>query len=183
MSQAFISSLPLAPNCKWQRRRGVCMLASEGNGSEGSSDGGDSASNARNDQPVTKKPEKTIRSSASWANEFHPQFGRKGPGSRPHWDLRPKSLRSVDDGAGICDNCKGTGIMSCTICNGNVSYDENGCALTCGGCKNKFQVTCSTCFGSKKQVELVRCHHQLVTPLCQLYVNSSLIPCGLTLTY
>lgn len=158
MSQAFISSSPLLPACKWHRRKAVCMLASEGGG-EGdtkSAEEKNGAGNTRANKPTPKKPEKTIRSNASWGNEFYPQFGRKGPGSRPHWDLRPKSLRSDDEGAGVCDDCKGTGIMDCSLCNGAPSYDENGSVLICGACKNKFQVTCSTCFGSKKQVELVR---------------------------
>lgn len=155
MNQAFISTTPLVPGCKWQRRRGLCMLASEGSKSNGSSDEKNGTGNSREDKPTRKKPQKTIHSSASWANEFLPEFGRKGPGSRPHWDLRPKSLRSDDEGAGVCDNCKGTGVMDCSICSGLISYDENGTALMCGACKNKFQVTCSTCFGSKKQVELV----------------------------
>lgn len=104
-----------------------------------------------------RKPLKTVKSNASWADNFFAEFGRKGPGSDPDWDLRPKSLRKVEEGKGICDSCRGTGAMTCTFCMGVDYYDYDGSLKKCPGCDGKKTVTCSVCFGSKKQVELVSC--------------------------
>lgn len=143
----FISPALPCSGVRGNRRTAVCMT-SEGNNE-------DPGENPTSPQSNSSKPKKTIRSSASWANEFFPGFGRKGPGSRPDWDLRPKSLRSKDEGAGVCDSCKGTGLMTCTFCQGSDFYRPDGAVLKCPACGGKSNVTCSACFGTSKQIELV----------------------------
>ena len=113
------------------------------------------------DPPVAsvarKKPKKTVRSNASWANNFLAEFGRKGPGSRPEWDLRPKSLRTeIREDARICSNCDGTGLMTCSFCEGIEFIAADGSVIECPACHGEHLVTCSACFGTGKQVELVR---------------------------
>ena len=44
-------------------------------------------------KPKVKKP--PPKSNATWANVFLPEIGEKGAGSKPHWDMRPKSFREV----------------------------------------------------------------------------------------
>lgn len=112
--------------------------------------------NSQNSQPPKKsKPAKKIKSSATWANVFLPEFGSKGPGSRPQADLRPKSLRPKEEGQGICDNCKGTGLAVCSFCNGLDIYAADGSVTTCPACNGEKYVTCHVCFGTGKQIELV----------------------------
>lgn len=162
MNLAFVISAPLPTRCNGHQRRGLCMLADEGAQNQESaqnpesSNGNKETTNSGRGKPLKpKKPERTIRSNASWGFEFYPGFKTKGPGSRPLWDLRPKSFQSDVEDSNVCDSCKGTGTMPCTICNGNAFFSEDGSTVLCPGCKNKFQVTCSVCFGTKKQIELV----------------------------
>lgn len=105
--------------------------------------------------PPKKGPRKIIRSTATWANVFLPDFGRKGPGSVPDFDLRPTSVKSEQEKTGICSSCKGTGIMRCTFCLGTEFIKENGEAERCPACDGKVDVTCGVCFGAKKEIELV----------------------------
>lgn len=150
-ASAFISpSLPTS-RISWQRQPLLCMTAEEKNEAPNKS------SNTSNEEST--KAKKTIRSNASWANDFFPGFGKKGPGSRPDWDLRPKSLRSKEEGSGICDSCKGTGLMTCSFCQGGDYFKSDGSHMKCPACDSKKTITCSACFGSKKQVELVRFSH------------------------
>lgn len=144
---AFISPALPCGGVKGNRRSAVCMTSEKTNE--------DPAQQPASSENQTSKPKKTIRSNASWANEFFPGFERKGPGSRPDWDLRPKSLRSKDEGAGVCDSCKGTGVMICTFCQGSDFYKPDGSVQKCPACGGKSDVTCSACFGTAKQIELV----------------------------
>lgn len=108
------------------------------------------------EKPKSKKPIKTVRSNASWANVFLPLFGQKGPGSRPEFDLRPTSIRTDAENPEVCDCCKGCGTMKCSFCSGLTMYDPDGSERRCPACDNKFMVTCSVCFGNKTSIELVR---------------------------
>lgn len=153
---AFLSATPLPVRARTVTRAAVCMVDEPASDSQPESDL--SSSNSENRpkklERVVKKRITTIRSTATWANVFLPEFGRKGPGSNPDWDLRPKSLRKPEEGAGVCDSCKGTGTMTCSFCNGNDFYDQEGHACKCPACESKKNITCSACFGSKKQIEL-----------------------------
>lgn len=100
------------------------------------------------------KPIRTVKSTASWSDAYFEPFGRKGPGSRPEWDLRPRSLRTDVEGPVLCDFCKGTGEQICSICSGNEYFGPDG-KVTCPACEGKKKVPCSTCFGTLKQIELV----------------------------
>lgn len=94
-----------------------------------------------------------LKSNASWADVYVAPFDRKGPGSRPEWDLRPRSLRDVSEEEKVCPCCSGTGYHTCTICNGN-QFMIDGKFVTCEACHGKTKVPCSTCFGTLKQIEL-----------------------------
>lgn len=147
--KAFITPcLPTRLQRSTNRPSQICMNDEKDSAGEGSA----------KPKEGSKKPMKTVRSSASWSDNFFPEFGRKGPGSRPDWDLRPKSLRidDEDDKAGICDNCKGTGVMVCSFCMGGDFHSMDDSMMKCPACASKKEVTCSVCFGSKKQVEMVR---------------------------
>lgn len=95
-------------------------------------------------------------SNATWANNFLSLVGFKGAGSIPGWDLRPVSLReaAADAGASTCTYCKGTGRTQCTFCMGLTATGADGKEIPCPGCAGETTVTCSTCFGSTKQIEL-----------------------------
>lgn len=141
--QAFVSATPLLQRpTKSSYRPSICMSGEP--------------KQVDSEKPKSgSKPKKTIKSSASWAETFYPPIGVKGPGSRPHWDLRPVSLRPPEEGSGVCDNCKGCGTMTCTFCNGAQFFHEDGSPQICPACKGDWNMTCSVCFGSKKQIELV----------------------------
>lgn len=159
-SPAFVQSTPLLSQSRRAPiRPQICMVDEQ-----------PAEEKKPSDEPPRKpkKPQKTIRSNASWANVFHPEFGRKGPGSRPDWDLRPMSMRSEEEGKGICDSCKGTGLMTCTFCFGLDHVAPDGKVTPCPACGNKKRVTCSACFGSKKQIEMV----SFFFGLCELTGNS-----------
>jgi len=99
------------------------------------------------------------KSNASWANNFLSVVGVKGAGSIPGWDLRPVSLREASAGAdtkesSTCTYCKGTGRTRCTFCMGLTSMGPDGKPIPCPGCGGETTMTCSTCFGSTKQIEL-----------------------------
>ena len=142
--QAFVSSTPLLKQhpTKSSHRPWICMS--------------DEPKNPDSEKPKREsKPIKTVKSSASWTETSYPPIGVKGPGSRPHWDLRPLSLKVGEEGVGVCDNCKGSGTMVCTFCNGAEFYNEDGSPTICPACTGESTMTCSVCFGSKKQIELV----------------------------
>lgn len=102
------------------------------------------------------KPAGPMKSSASWSKDFFPGFGSKGPGSRPTWDLRPKRMREPDSkGTVVCSSCNGTGLMTCSFCEGVTFKAMDGTVVPCPACGNKKTVTCSACFGTGKQIELV----------------------------
>lgn len=145
--QAFVQAVPLLSQRRAaEPRPRICMVEEPK----------EDTSSKPADQPrPSSKPIKAIRSNASWANTFLPEFGRKGPGSRPDWDLRPTSLRSEEDGKGICDNCKGTGTMTCTFCSGLIHVTADGTVRPCPACNGQTTVTCSVCFGTLKQIEMV----------------------------
>jgi hypothetical protein len=103
--------------------------------------------------PVRATPVAPPKSSATWANEWLPEFPRKGAGSFIGWDLRPSMLKGKDGGAGVCDMCRGTGGNVCTICNGHDFMGPNG-KVVCNGCKGKHTVECVTCYGSGKQLDI-----------------------------
>lgn len=106
------------------------------------------------DEKVKFKPIRTVKSSASWAYTFVDTFGAKGPGSRPLWDLRPASHRNKGVVETLpCDFCEGTGVQVCSFCEGNPWY-EDGKEVSCPACGGEHHVTCSTCFGTGKQIEL-----------------------------
>lgn len=110
------------------------------------------------EQPKTfGKPAGTLKSSVSWSQDFFPGFGSKGPGSRPTWDLRPKKMREPDtNGSIVCSNCNGTGLMTCSFCEGVTFKGPDGKDLPCPACGLEKYVTCTVCFGTGKQIELVR---------------------------
>lgn len=146
--QAFVQTVPLLSQGRAaEPRPRICMVVEPEE---------DTTSQPADQPRPSSKPKKTVRSSASWANTFLPEFGRKGPGSRPDWDLRPMSLRSDQDGKGVCDNCKGSGFMTCTFCSGLIHVDADGSVEPCPACNGETRVTCSVCFGTKKQIEMVR---------------------------
>lgn len=155
--QAFIT--PSLPTTKLQSntngRSQICMNDEKSNSEKSENDGAEGSSNPKEE---SKKPVKTIRTRATWSDDFFPEFGRKGPGSRPHWDLRPTSLRIEDEDkdAGICDDCKGSGVMTCTFCMGGDFHSLDDSMRKCPACASKKQIACSTCYGTKKQIELVR---------------------------
>lgn len=129
-----------------------------------------------------RKPLKTVRSSATWADTFLPGFGRKGPGSRPDWDLRPKSLRNeLKEQDKICDNCKGTGKMICSFCEGTLFTSADGADMKCPACSGVQSVTCSACFGTLRQIELVcqplvfKCYHALTLLTFFFFCNRSVL--------
>lgn len=151
--QAFAHALPVSSQkrvASGQPR--ICMTEKPHEGTPSQSTGTPSQSTGK--QPSSSKPIKTVRSSASWANVFLPEFGRKGPGSIPDWDLRPVSLRSKEEGKS-CDSCKGTGVMTCTFCSGLTHVCADGSVKPCPACNGKTQVTCCNCFGTTKQIEMV----------------------------
>ncbi|CDF39966.1 unnamed protein product [Chondrus crispus] len=145
-SGAFVSPLPVLS----QRRPApvksrVCMAADKPDEKK--------PSGAGKPKPGSR-PKKTIKSTATWANVFLPQFGRKGPGSNPDWDLRPASLRKEEEGRGICDHCKGTGSTKCSFCSGLTHVGADGKVRPCPACDGNVTVMCSVCFGTKKQIEM-----------------------------
>lgn len=95
-------------------------------------------------------------SNATWANNFLSLVGFKGAGSIPGWDLRPVSLReaAADAEASTCTYCKGSGRTQCTFCMGLIATGPDGKTIPCPGCGGETTMTCSTCFGSTKQIEL-----------------------------
>lgn len=104
------------------------------------------------------KPPAPFKSSATWSPDFFPGFGRKGVGSDPGWDLRPRSMRAKDAAKTstiTCDSCKGTGKMICTFCEGVTFKSIDGKEIPCPACGDESSVTCSACFGTGKQIELV----------------------------
>lgn len=155
--EAFISPTLPSVRATAHRRPHICM-ASEDGGSDNKAPQ-DPPANAGGAAKEPKNPKKTIQSRATWNNTFLPIFGSKGPGSRPDWDLRPISLRKEDDNkAGICDNCKGSGVMVCSFCQGGKFHVMDDTMVKCPACSGQTEVVCSVCYGSKKQIELVRQH-------------------------
>lgn len=143
-SPAFLQAAPVLSNRQIAPvRRKICMADEP------------PASSPPENADKPKKPKKTIRTTATWANVFLPEFGRKGPGSRPDWDLRPMSVRTEEQGKGTCDSCKGTGMMTCSFCFGLDHVARDGTVAPCPACGKQKRVTCSACFGSKKQIEMV----------------------------
>lgn len=135
---AFVTGAALPSATRSYQKASICMTA------------------AKESVPkVQAKPAKSLASTATWAQVFLPDFGRKGPGSRPNWDLRPKSLRTVEEGSGICDSCEGSGVMTCSFCLGTPFKNEHGVVEPCPACGGEVTVTCSACFGSSKQIEPV----------------------------
>lgn len=104
-------------------------------------------------KPVVKGP--PLESGATWQYDVFPGFKSKGSGSRPGFDLRPKSLKVGEENVDVCSSCKGTGIMTCTFCEGVNFNNVDGTLRNCPACKNKKDVTCCACFGTAKQIELV----------------------------
>lgn len=160
----FVSGVPLRPYRSHVRRPMICMTGSPP-GEDGSS---------HSSKP--KKPKKSIKSTASWANVFLPEFGKKGPGSRPEMDLRPMSFRTDED-KGICTACDGTGVMTCTFCNGLEVVSADGQVIDCPACGGEHTVTCSVCFGTGKQVELVSPYNFFKSLCSTLLVALSLTFC------
>ncbi|CAN8070538.1 unnamed protein product [Agarophyton chilense] len=146
MYTAFVSAIPLrrATEQRISAKPKVCM-------SEKPSDEPQQPPSTTPSTP--KKIKKTILSNASFSEEFLPEFGEKGPGSRPPWDLRPKSLKKDVENPDVCDGCRGTGLMTCSFCSGTSFHTEDGKAIACPACQGK-KVTCSVCFGTKKNIEL-----------------------------
>lgn len=101
--------------------------------------------------PAKWIPKTKVKSTASWANVYIEDFGRKGTGSRLDVDLRPASERGAE--GGICPDCNGTGITTCMLCDG-LPFIMDGNVIPCPACDDKHQVECSSCGGTGKQVEL-----------------------------
>lgn len=108
--------------------------------------------------PAKYQPIRSVKSTASWKNTYIEDFGTKGPGSRPDFDLRPMSLRTsnlTEEEAKTCAYCHGSGVRQCSFCEG-IEFIVNGKVSPCPACAGQSEVTCSTCFGTAKQIELVR---------------------------
>ncbi|PXF42346.1 hypothetical protein BWQ96_07935 [Gracilariopsis chorda] len=147
MQSAFVSAIPLQ-STRVRTSPSICMT--EKPADESSQPKPESSPSP---SPSTSR-KKTVKSNASFKNEFLPEFGVKGPGSRPPWDLRPKSLRKEVENPEVCDCCRGTGIMTCSFCSGTDFQKADGSFSKCPACDGKKQVQCSVCFGTKKNIEL-----------------------------
>lgn len=148
MNSTFVSAIPLR-RIHVSTPPSICMTKKPA----------DESSHPKPESSPSPKPtrsrKKTIRSNATFKNEFLPEFGVKGPGSRPNWDLRPKSLRTDDENPDVCDACDGSGRTICSFCLGTDFQNADGSFTTCPACDGKHLVTCSACFGTKKNIELV----------------------------
>jgi hypothetical protein len=100
------------------------------------------------------QPGSTLKTTATWANTCHEDFPFKGAGSQSDGDLRPSTLRT--EGAGTCDMCKGTGKRVCSLCLGRDYLGADGSAVKCAACNGVYGVQCGSCYGSGKQVDIVR---------------------------
>jgi hypothetical protein len=107
--------------------------------------------------PIRRPPQPgpVAKSTATWDDKFHEEFPIKGSGSLIGWDLRPSEFREPENGAGICDLCRGTGQTACSFCQGNDYMGPDG-TVKCLACEGKYQVPCPACYTSGKQVDIVR---------------------------
>lgn len=94
------------------------------------------------------------KTSASWSKIGMEGFDHKGTGSALQWDLRPAKFRTKEEGAGLCDLCRGTGKAPCSFCNGRDYIGPNGQVVGCNACKGARVTTCSTCYGSGKHLDI-----------------------------
>ncbi|KAA8499960.1 hypothetical protein FVE85_7545 [Porphyridium purpureum] len=99
-----------------------------------------------------QKREKGLSKSAGFKNEFLPEIGTRGPGSRPFWDLRPSSERKAEER--VCDMCRGTGTTFCGMCEGATMIQADGSELKCPACKGTNKAHCGSCRGTGKLAEL-----------------------------
>eukprot|EP00184_Porphyridium_aerugineum_P008254 CAMPEP_0184692008 /NCGR_PEP_ID=MMETSP0313-20130426/660_1 /TAXON_ID=2792 /ORGANISM="Porphyridium aerugineum, Strain SAG 1380-2" /LENGTH=145 /DNA_ID=CAMNT_0027149803 /DNA_START=199 /DNA_END=636 /DNA_ORIENTATION=- len=88
---------------------------------------------------------------AGFRDDFLPQVGTRGAGSKPKFDMRPNSLRPD---MLYCDCCKGTGVTTCSICEGVPIMKMDGTEMKCPACKGTNKVACGACRQTGKTPEL-----------------------------
>mmetsp|Transcript_8541 Transcript_8541/g.15466 ORF Transcript_8541/g.15466 Transcript_8541/m.15466 type:complete len:151 (-) Transcript_8541:92-544(-) len=103
-------------------------------------------------ESVARAPMKS--NSAGFKEEFLSSVGVRGPGSRPKFDLRPKSKRPVE--LQVCDMCKGSGETFCSICEGTVNINVDGTVIPCPKCGGSNKVECGNCRQTGLLPELVK---------------------------